>query len=101
MWLDPSCSGKDLVWRHPWLADIIVNLVSFKNREGTITNSNLELADLVLHEFNLLVTVPDARLAAPRSGSDNPSTVSWIMKEALTINPVVSDLLCIRTLHLR
>ena len=65
VWLDPSRSGKDLVRRHPCPADIIADLVSSTNREGTITNSNLELAALVLHEATLLVVVPEARLAAP------------------------------------
>ena len=65
VWLDPSCLGKDLVWRHPWPADIIANLVSSTNREGTITNSDLELSALVLHEATLLAVVPETRLAAP------------------------------------
>ena len=50
VWLDPSRSGKDIVWRHPWPADIISDLVSSTNREGKITNLDLELAALVLHE---------------------------------------------------
>ena len=89
--LDPSRSGKDLVWHHPWPEDIIADLVSSKNREGTITNSNLELAALVLHEATLITEVPEARLATPRSGSDNAPNVSWSMKEASTINPVVAE----------
>ena len=35
------------------------------NREGTITNSDLELAASVLHEATLLAAVPEDRLAAP------------------------------------
>ena len=65
MWLDLSLLGKDLVWRHPWPADIIYDLVSSTNREGTITNSDLELSALVLHEATLLAVVPETRLAAP------------------------------------
>ena len=101
VWLYQSCSGKDLVWRHPWSAEIIANLVSSENREGTITNSDLEVAALVLHKANLIAAAPDARLAAPCSGSDNTLTVSWSTKEAPTINPVVADLLRICALHLR
>ena len=71
------------------------------NRDGTITNSDLELATLVLHEATLLAAVPEARLAAPHSGSDNTPTVSWSTKEASTINLVVTDLLCLRALHSR
>ena len=79
----------------------IADLVSSTNRDGTITNSDLELAALVLHEATLLAAVPEARRAAPRSGSDNTPTVSWSTREASTINPVVADLLRLRALHSR
>ena len=101
VWLDLPCLVKDLVWRHPWPEDIIANLVSSKKREGVITNSDLELATLVLRKANLLAAVPDARLAAPNLGSYNNPTVSWSTKEAPKINPVVVDLLRISTLHSR
>ena len=101
VWLYPSCLGKDLVWQHPCPADIFANLVSSKNREGTITNSDLELTALVLHKATLIAEVPDARLAVPHSGFDNTPTVSWSTKEALTTYPVFADLLRIRTLHSR
>ena len=101
VWLGLSYSGKDLVWRHPWLADIISKLVPSTNREGMVTNSDPELAAIVLYEATLLAAVPDDRLAAPCSGSDNNPAVSWIKKEALTINPVITDLLRLHALHLR
>ena len=61
----------------------------------------MELVGLVLYEATLLAAEPDSSLAAPNSGSDNTLTVSWITKEAPTINPVVAGLLRIRTLHSR
>ena len=99
MWLDPYCSGKDLLWRHPWPSDIIADLISSTDMEGEITNSDLELDALILHEATLLVAVPEASLVAPCSGLDNTLTISWSMKEASTINPVVADLLCLRALN--
>ena len=101
VWLDLSRSGKDLVWHHPWPADIIAGLVSSTNREGTITNSDLELAALVLHEATLLASATEARMTTPRPGLDNTPIVSWSMKEASTINPVVAELLRLRALHSR
>ena len=74
---------------HPCPAYIIANLVSSTNREGTITNSDLELSALVLHKATLLATVPGSRLAAPRPVLDKTTTVSRSTKEASTINPVV------------
>ena len=87
------------MWRHPCPPDIIKALISDRNSEGTLTNSDLKLATLVLHEATLLETCPEATMAAPQSGSDNTPTVSWSTREASTINPVVSDLLHFRALH--
>ena len=99
--MDPSRSGQDLVWHHPCMEEIITNLVSETNRDGKITNSNLELAALVLHEATVLVAVTEARLEAPCSDLDNTPTVSWSTKEVSMINPAVADLIRIHTLHLR
>ena len=82
VWLKPHRLGKDLVWRHPWLEDIIANLVSSTNTEGRITNSNLELAALILHEATLIAEVQEAHMAAPCYGSDNAPTISWSLREA-------------------
>ena len=101
VWLDPSCLGKYLVWHHLCPADIVTNLVSSQSKEGTITNSDLELSALVLHEATLIAEVPDARLDTTRSGSNNTLTVSWSRKEASTINTVVADLLHICMIHSR
>ena len=98
MWLDPSHSGKDIAWRHPWPEDIITNIVSSTNREGEMTNSD---SDLVLHEAILLSAESEARMAAPIYGSDNTLTVSWSTREASTIQPVVAELIRIRVLHSR
>ena len=49
MWLEPLILGQDLVWRHPWPADKIANLVSATKGEGKITKTDLELASLVLN----------------------------------------------------
>ena len=77
VWLDPARTGCNLVWRHPWPPDIIAHLVSSANPQGTITNSDLEIAALILQEATLLEEVSKARMAAPRLGSDNTPTISW------------------------
>ena len=64
-----------------------------------LTNSNLELASLVLYDDTLLEVCPDANMTVPRSGSDNTPIVSWSTQEASTINPGVLDLLRICALH--
>ena len=65
VWLDPDRTGQNLVWRLPWSPDIVANLVSSTNHQGKITNSDIELAALVLQEATLLEAVPKASVAAP------------------------------------
>ena len=101
VWLDHTKSRSNLVWRHPWPPNIIADLVLSTNPEGKITNSNLKISTLVLHEATLLAAVPIARMVTPCSGSDNTPIVSWIIQEALIINQVVKELLCIRARHSR
>ena len=88
------------MWRHPWPPDVIVSLISDWNPEGTLTNSNLELAAPVLHETTLLKMCPEVTMAAPRLGWDNKPTAYWIIWEELTTNQVVADLFRICALHL-
>ena len=93
MWLYPDRSSHNLVWHQPWPPEIISDLVLLKYFEGNITNSDLELATLVLHEATLLATVPIVRMTTPRSGSDNAPGILWSTRKSSMINPVVADLL--------
>ena len=97
-WKDPNKDGLNYVWHLPWPEDIRMDLVSFDNPKGRITNSSLELAALVLQEttFPFICTSPAWR--APFTGSDNTPTVAWSFSESSTINPVVADFLRIRSL---
>ena len=95
VWLDPNGNGTHFVWSFQRSADIQADLVSFDNPKGGITNSDLELAALVLHEATFPKVCKTAAWRAPLTGSDNTPTVAWIFKEASTVNPVVANLLCI------
>ena len=66
VWLGLSRTGHNIVWQNIWPPDIIVYLVSSTNSQGTITNSDPELATLVLQKATLLKAVPKARMAALR-----------------------------------
>ena len=98
VWIDPNEDGVNYVWRLPWPADIRADLVSFENPRGRITNSDLELAALVLQEATFPFVSKDAAWRAPSTGSDNTPTVAWSFRESSTVNPVVADLLRIRSL---
>ena len=64
------------MWHPSWISDIIEALVSDTNPEGTLTNSDLKIAALVLQEATLLEACYEAIMATPRLGSDNATTVS-------------------------
>ena len=98
VWLNPNKDGTHHVWRLQWPDDIKSDLVSVANPKGRITNSDLELAALVLHEATFPAVCESSEWRAPLSGSDNTPTVSWTFKEASTINPVVANLLRIRSI---
>ena len=101
VWLNPDQMVHNLVWCNPWPPDIITDLVSSTNLQGKITNYDLELATLVIHESPLLEEVSEACMAAPHSGLHNNPTISCRTHESLTINPVVAGLLRIRALNSR
>ena len=84
--------------RLPWPEDIRTDLFSFNYPQGHITNSDLELATLVLQEATFPFICPSPAWRALLTGSDNTPTVAWSFWESSTINPVVADLLRIRAL---
>ena len=98
VWIDPNEDGRNYVWRLTWPEDIQTDLVSFDNPQGRITNSDLELAALVLQEATFPFIFPSPVWRAPFTGSDNTPTVAWSFRESSTINLVVADLLRIRAL---
>ena len=74
--LDLARTGQNLVWPLPWHLDAVTSLVSSTNPQGKITNSDIDLAALILQEATLPEAVPKDHMAAPHSGSDNTPTVS-------------------------
>ena len=99
VWLNPNIDGIHHVWRLQWHTNIQADLISFANPTGRITNSDLELAALVLHKATFpTVCKSSARWRAPLTGSYNTPTVVWTFKEAATIKPLVANLLRIRSI---
>ena len=76
VWIDPNEGGLNYVWRLPWPEDIRVDLVSFENPQGRITNSDLELAALVLQEATFPFVFTNPAWRAPFNVSDNTPTVA-------------------------
>jgi hypothetical protein len=49
VWLSGALHLSPIVWHVEWSPDIHANVVSFKNPSGAITNSDLEMAGMLLH----------------------------------------------------
>ena len=87
------------VFRLQWPPDITANVISDANPKGTITNSDLELAGLVI--LWLMMEHVCGPLAEKRIAlfSDNSPTVSWVHRMACRSSLVAEQLL--RVLALR
>jgi hypothetical protein len=91
VWFDAQCNP--VVWRMAFPADITKEIASAKNPKGRITNSDLELAALVLHHLVLEQVTPLKRKHVA-AFSDNTPTVSWVTKMAShSSSPVAGRLL--------
>ena len=62
VWLDSSRSVPSIMWYHPCLPDIIMALVLVTNPGGALTNYDLDITFLFLHEVTLLEVCPDAKI---------------------------------------
>ena len=87
------------VFRFQWPADITNDIVSVSNPNGRITNSDLEMAGLLLLWLvmeDVCPTVEDAHVAL---FSDNSPTVHWVQRLAAKHSQVAMQL--VRALALR
>jgi hypothetical protein len=83
VWFGGQQKLAPIVWRIQWPKDITVALVSDKNPTGTITNSDLEMAGVLLHEVVLETHLGNAIKAAHLViGCDNSPAVSWTTRMA-------------------
>ena len=78
--------------------DIKADLVISDNPQRQIINSDIELAALVLQEAKFPFVSANPTWQDPFTGSDNTPTADWTFREASTVNPVVADLLRLRSL---
>ena len=87
------------VFRLQWPDDISSDLVSFDNPSGTINNSDLEMAGLLLLWLCIEGVAPDLAHKHIALFSDNSPTVSWVNKMASKKSKIAAQL--VRALALR
>ena len=92
--------GQPLLWRFQWPEDIVNSLVSTSNPDGTITNSDLELAGGLLH-LDALAQSYDIRERTIVSKTDNLPTMFWERKGSCTGNSPPAYLLRLFGMHQR
>jgi hypothetical protein len=87
------------VFRIAWPDTIKNNLCSTANSNGSITNSDLELAALLLLFLVIEVVVGDLQDKHVALYSDNSPSVHWVQRLAVRSSPAAMQL--IRVLSLR
>jgi hypothetical protein len=80
-----------IVWRVEWPEDIRNNVVSFDNPTGTITNSDLEMAGMLLH-FLVLEHLVKLKHVHVATWCDNTPTVSWTNKLSSSCSAIAGRL---------
>jgi hypothetical protein len=83
VWFGAKSPLSPVVWRVQWPTDITRDVVSDQNPHGRLTNSDLEMAGVLLHQTVLEVRL-GADIAGTQSaiGSDNSPAVSWTTRMA-------------------
>jgi hypothetical protein len=81
VWFGGENSLQPIVWRIPFPDDVTAEVVSEANPNGRLTNSDLEMAGVVLQQAVLQCTVP---LQRSRSviNCDNTPSVAWVHRMA-------------------
>ncbi len=83
VWFGGRTDLSPLVWRVVWPPDITRAVISSSNPAGTLTNSDLELAGLLLHYLVLEDHVGPAMAQAQLViGCDNSPAVAWSTRMA-------------------
>ena len=92
---------KPTVFRFEWPAEIQAKVQTQENPSGTITNSDLEMAGLLLVWLVMEAVVPSLRHKHVALLSDNSPSVSWVTRLASKSSMIAGALLRALALRLR
>jgi hypothetical protein len=96
----PNRNIQPLLWRSKFEERVTIQLVTFTNPVGTITNSDLELAASIA-QHDVLAQQVDVPEATIHNLTDNTATLYWQGKGATSTTGPASRLLRIQSLHQR
>jgi hypothetical protein len=108
VWLPPPMAQRlpgvtyppPLVWREAFPKAVQLDLVSFENPLGSISNSDLELAGNLCHQDVLVNATPCDELTLA-SLSDNTPAVAWMKRGSISGDGPAAYLLRLAALHRR
>jgi hypothetical protein len=100
VWLSGDPSFTPTVWRNPFSSVIQKQLVTWENKSGSITNSDLELlAQIASHD--ILINLRDCRERTIATFTDNMSARAWQRKGSKATLGPAAYLLRVHALHQR
>jgi hypothetical protein len=82
VWFSGGKSLAPTVWRFEFPPDITAQVISDKNPTGVLTNSDLEMAGVLLHYMALEQLGVDLRHSSTTIGCNNSPAVSWTKRMA-------------------
>jgi hypothetical protein len=84
VWFGAQKPLSPIVWRVQWPKDVTEAVVSTRNPDGHLTNSDLEMAGVLLQEAVLEAALGPARMVNVQAamGCDNSPAVSWTTRMA-------------------
>ena len=91
---------QPILYRVPWSKEVISQLITDKNPNGTITNSDLELAGGLLH-LKSTVQSYDVRERTIDSKTGNLATTFWQRKGSASTDKAPAHLLRLHGIHQR
>ena len=85
-WLPSNITpeAQPCAWRHKFHPNIPANLISFTNPVGTLCNSDLELAAVVVGNATQQHYIPKPTYTCTYIATDNSATQAWIHKGSTT-----------------
>jgi hypothetical protein len=81
VWFSGELHLDPVVWRVAFPPEIAAQVISDSNPNGTLTNSDLEMAAVLLH-YMILQQITDMKHKRSGTFSDNTPTVSWSTRMA-------------------
>jgi hypothetical protein len=100
VWFGNNTTDQPTLWRQAFPPEITTSLVTYENPQGTISNSDLELAGQVAHN-DVLASLQNIDSVTVASYTDNTPALYWTKKGSTSTSIPAAYLLRLQALHQR